>query len=320
MPPRFLQLIVISMVSCHTHASSLDADHAELLHSVREQLEGGGKVSETHISDLREALEENAKQVDLLTMLAYALLSRNQPDEAVTQMKKALKLDKQQGRNGADGVAKTLVKTLLRLNRFEEASQMYSTYEIPLDAATHSMLALRLAQGSQTEREGLAALSHSEKALEMAPQEPTTHLARGMALLMSGNFSPNSPEPVMDALTSAFELREKGALDSAFPEKWPETLEAHVHHTLGKLIATTPPEPEKNTRLDDAVLHFTKAAQLLPDHKVYKESLNHGYAAMIQREKALRTEGAHANDIVIDRNKLIVGKDEAPTTLTKDEI
>jgi thioredoxin-like negative regulator of GroEL len=173
MPPRLLQLVVISMVSCHTHASSLDADHAELLHSVREQLEGGGKVSETHISDLREALEENPKQVDLLTMLAYALLSRNQPDEAVTQMKKALKLAKQQGRNGADGTAKTLLKTLLRLNRFEEASQMYSTYDIPLDAATHSMLALRLAQGSQTEREGQAALLHSEKALEMAPLEPT---------------------------------------------------------------------------------------------------------------------------------------------------
>ena len=72
--------------------------------------------------------------------------------------------------------------------------------------------------------------------------------------------------------------------------------------------------------MDDALLHFTKAAQLLPDHEVYKASLNHGYAAMIQREKALRTEGANANDIVIDRNKLIVGKDEAPTTLTKDEI
>merc|ERR1711918_240364 len=118
--------------------------------------------------------------------------------------------------------------------------------------------------GSQ--KQAQAALMHSEQAIELSPEEPTSHLARGMALLMSETGqSPtyvSTPEAAIDALTAAFELRDKGALDSAYPDKWPATLEAHAHHLLGKLIATHPPEPERNTRLHDAVVHFTKAAQL----------------------------------------------------------
>lgn len=43
-----------------------------------------------------------------------------------------------------------------------------------------------------------------------------------------------------------------------------------------------------------------------------------GCAEIVRRSRDQPSRDANANDIVIDRNKLIVGKDEAPTTLTKD--
>jgi hypothetical protein len=79
----------------------------------------------------------------------------------------------------------SLVHTLMRLENYPRAATVHKAFgdgRVALPVGTHQHLALRLAQRSTDATN--AALIHSTKALELAPKEPSSHMAHGVALLV----------------------------------------------------------------------------------------------------------------------------------------
>ena len=290
--PRFLAAMAMLTAS----SSALDPEYAELLTRVKDEFETLGKASDVSINELREAVADE-EDVDLLTAYGYALIQGTDPrrvdnrKEAVIHMAKALKLGKKLRKGAAPPVSlhATLVQTLLQLGKTAEASATYELHKLPLSTELHQILALRLAQGVQSDRASASALLHSSKAMELASEEPTSQLARGFSLLLGKEVSEASREQAIHALRTCFTLRaaDNATTDSAFPEAWPAELEATGHHALGKLLASFPDEPEENAQLDEALGHFEQAIKLVPQHAPYAESLSHVQIAVATRRRYL---------------------------------
>jgi len=280
-------------------------EHAELLTTAKKELDRFGRISSSTTAELRDAVEEDSENVDLLTAVGYGLLP-DDAEEGLKSLQRALKLGKKRKVTGEPSVLyNTVVQTLMQLGRYSAAAEAYGRYGYALDAATHQNLALRLAQAAQTSTEAEAARNHSARALALAPIEPTSHLCLAFSLLIDGPDEANQQEAEA-ALTKAFELRSDDAVqDSAFPQGWPAELEAHAHHLLGKLIASTPPQPEENGRLSLALEAFQAAVRLAPQHAPYQESLNAVYSAMLKRRQALgEASSVPAAAMVVDKNEL----------------
>ena len=143
----------------------LSQEHTDLLNEAEAELRnpaGGGKVSQDTIDELRSAVAEDPKSLDLLTALGYALLP-SEPEEALKPLRKALRLSKQKDadadvhgqKDGDDEVAltlhRTVVETLMKLQRFEDAATVHAMYGYELDAKTHQRLSLKLTQTAETQ-------------------------------------------------------------------------------------------------------------------------------------------------------------------------
>lgn len=276
-------LLVIVMMA---HAAwALHPDHAELLTKVKQEFERDGHASELTIDELREAVLEEPKEVDILVTLGYALLRRlhsqqmlrddqGSEEEALTAMQKALKGMKKQGRKDeSNSLHAMIVQTLYQLERFDEAAKVFQAHKLPLDVSLHQSLALRLgpaqtAKATVTEGTASAAV-HSSEAIKLAPTEPTSQLAHGLAVLVD----PARRDEAIKALRAAFRLRGEGASDSSFAMGWPVELEAHGRHSLARLLASFPERPEENEQLHEARDHFMEAVRIAPEHAPYQSSL-----------------------------------------------
>jgi hypothetical protein len=181
---------------------------------------------------------------------------------------------KKQGLKGdASSLLATTVHTLMRLENYNRAATVFKALGEPLGlalpVATHQHLALRLAQKNSEATD--AALMNSIEALELAPTEPSSHLAHGVALLI-GTEAEKWTKTAVDALREGFRLRETGAQDSAFPDSWPAGLEANAQHMLGLLLSSHPKEPAKNDQLGAAREAFLQAVNLVPQHTPYQDA------------------------------------------------
>jgi tetratricopeptide (TPR) repeat protein len=279
-------------------------EHADLLTSVMDELNTRGGISDGHREELAEAVKEEPKNVDLMAAYGFALAQSGDQEAALKPMKKALRLGKQQKPEEEPTLLHTtLVGLLMKMGKFADAAQIFATYGYALPAGVHQTLALRLAQGAQDATGADAARRHAAKAVEAAPEEPTSQLSHGLALLSE---DPMPTEAATAALKRAFALRKQNATDSSFAEAWPPTLEAHASHMLGKLIATNPPEPEKNPHLEEAYLAFQRAHALAPEHEPYQKSMDEAMNAMLRRKHALEGEGGGSPMAapIIDKNEL----------------
>jgi len=256
-------------------ALSLLPEHAELLNEAEAEMGKGGHITQSTIAELRDAVAEDPQQVDLLTALGYALL-QTEPEEALKPLRKALRLSKNKA--GEDDVPltlhRTVVETLMKLQRFEDAATVHAMYGYELDAKTHQRLALSLTQMAGTQSAVEAAQRHAAKAVEVAPTEPTSHLCRGLALVL-GEYSSGREEATV-SLRAAFKLRSGmrsgavlGVRDSTFPDEWPPELEAHARHTLGMLLAS-----QEEPQLEEARDAFEVALRLVPGTEFYQQSLD----------------------------------------------
>lgn len=266
----------------------LSQEHTDLLNEAEAELRnpaGGGKVSQDTIDELRSAVAEDPKSLDLLTALGYALLP-SEPEEALKPLRKALRLSKQKDadadvhgqKDGDDEVAltlhRTVVETLMKLQRFEDAATVHAMYGYELDAKTHQRLSLKLTQTAETQSAVEAAQRHSFKAVEIAPTEPTSHLARGLSLIIGEDSSKR--DEATSSLRAAFKLRSGmrsgkvlGVKDSTYPDEWPSELEAHARHVLGMLLAS-----QEEPNLEEALESFEQATLLAPGEEFYKQSLD----------------------------------------------
>ena len=182
-------------------------EHATLLSEAQAEVARGGHVSSDTVASLRDAVAEDPQSVDLLTALGYALLP-TEPEEALKPLRKCLRLinsKKSEDTTTPVTVQRTVVETLMRLQRFVDAAHVYSMYGHDLPAKTHQALALKLTQTSETASAVKAAQKHSEKAVELAPTEPTSHLARGLSLVIGEDSSRRDEATV--SLQAAFKIR-----------------------------------------------------------------------------------------------------------------
>lgn len=269
-------LVVLALVT----GGLMHKDHEQLMRDTRQEISEAGHVSASNMEALEQALLEEPEEVELLSAYGYALLPKR-PEEAVTQLEKAMRIAEKQRMFSAKPLFTAVVTALVRLNRLEDAAAAFARYGYPLEVPMHQQLALRLAQnGSQ------ASVLHAEESTKLAPLEPTSHLCLGLALLTT----PGAQKKASAALRKAFDLRydeEQEWRDSSFPGEWPPELEATARHQLGMLVANDPPEPEENSQLQEALDHFMEAVRLLPKHEAFKESLNNVYTAMFRRRTAL---------------------------------
>ena len=250
-------------------------EHATLLSEAQAEVARGGHVSSDTVASLRDAVAEDPQSVDLLTALGYALLP-TEPEEALKPLRKCLRLinsKKSEDTTTPVTVQRTVVETLMRLQRFVDAAHVYSMYGHDLPAKTHQALALKLTQTSETASAVKAAQKHSEKAVELAPTEPTSHLARGLSLVIGEDSSRRDEATV--SLQAAFKIRSgmrsgkvMGVKDSTYPDEWPVELESYARHTLGMLLVS-----EEEPKLREAEEQFAVAASLAPDQEQFQQSL-----------------------------------------------
>lgn len=253
-------------------------EHATLLSEAQAEVTRGGRVSSDTVASLRDAVAEDPQSVDLLTALGYALLP-TEPEEALKPLRKCLRLVKSKKSEDTTTpvtVQRTVVETLMKLQRFVDAAHVYSMYGHDLDAKTHQALALKLTQTSETASAVKAAQKHSEMAVELAPTEPTSHLARGLSLVIGEDSSRRDEATV--SLQAAFKIRSGmrsgkvlGVKDSTYPDEWPAELESYARHTLGMLLVSQ--EEPKLKDLKEAEEQFAVAASLAPDQEQFKQSL-----------------------------------------------
>ena len=261
-------------------------DHAALLAEAQAEASQGGRVSSDTVSSLRDAVSEDPQSVDLLTALGYALLP-TEPEEALKPLRKALRLakaNKAEDTTTPVTVQRTVVETLMKLQRFVDAAHVYSMYGHELDAKTHQALALKLTQTSETASAVKAAQKHSAMAVELAPTEPTSHLARGLSLVIGEDSSRRDEATV--SLRAAFKIRSSmrsgkvlGVRDSTYPDEWPAELEAYARHTLGMLLVS-----QEEPKLEEAQEEFAKAASLAPDQEQFQQSLQGVRHALSEKE------------------------------------
>ena len=251
-------------------------EHETLLSEAQAEVARGGRVSDDTVASLRDALAEDPQSVDLLTALGYALLP-TQPEEALKPLRKCLRLVKSKKAEDTSTpvtVQRTVIETLMRLQRYVDAAHVYSMYGYDLDAKTHQVLALKLTQTSETASAVKAAQKHSQLAVELAPSEPTSHLARGLSLVIGEDSSKRDEATV--SLQAAFKIRSGmrsgkvlGVKDSTYPDEWPSELEAHARHVLGMLLAS-----QEEPNLEEALESFEQATLLAPGEEFYKQSLD----------------------------------------------
>lgn len=264
-------------------------EHAALLTRAHAELQTAGGPSAATMQELAEAVDEEPKNLDLLTAYGYVLRRSGQPEAALVPLQKALKRGQTRAEGQPVALHEVVVATLIELEQFPEAAEVYRTYGYPLLPRTHQILALRLAQTAANDETAAAARVHADKAVELAPDEPTSSLCLGLALLLKSGTGDTPIEEAISTLGRAFELREQGKSDGLFADGWPAALEAHGRHSLGRLMAQNPPSPTENTRLELARQQFAKASALVPGHKPYSTSLTEIYSAMVQRQQALGT-------------------------------
>ena len=250
-------------------------EHETLLSEAQAEVARGGRVSDDTVASLRDALAEDPQSVDLLTALGYALLP-TQPEEALKPLRKCLRLVKSKKAEDTSTpvtVQRTVIETLMRLQRYVDAAHVYSMYGYDLDAKTHQVLALKLTQTSETASAVKAAQKHSQLAVELAPAEPTSHLARGLSLVIGEDSSKRDEATV--SLQAAFKIRSGmrsgkvlGVKDSTYPDEWPVELESYARHTLGMLLVS-----EEKPKLKEAEEQFTMAASLAPEQEQFQQSL-----------------------------------------------
>ena len=276
---RLLVLLATAIVS-----TALLDEHAELLITVKAELEKG-PVNQATLRDLEEAVVEEPKEVDLMAALGYALLSAGDTALAVTHLTNALNLGKKQKRKDSPiHLHATIIQTLMRLDRYQDAASIYENHGHEISAAVHQHLALRLSQAARTEADFATAMLHAAKAMELAPSEPSSHLAQAFSRVGSDQ------EGAVVAFRRAFRLRAgdaESAADSAFPNAWPQALEAAAWHTFGVILASNPINPLKNERLDEARQAFEKAVQLVPGSTRFEHSLKEVITSQGQRREAL---------------------------------
>ena len=271
-------MLLVALVAFSAEPISEEFD---LLGEANAEFEKLGRVSDSTISDLRAALREaeEPQQVDLLMALGFALLPSD-AEGALKPLRKALRLSKARAREDDIPITlqRTIMRTLMKLQRYGDAATVYSMYGYALDAATHQALALKLTQTAESLEEVEAAQRHSAKAVAGASDEPTSQLVRGLSLVIGEDAS--GREEAVSSLIAAFKLRSRQDVkDSTYPKGWPTDLEAHGWHTLGMLLASAPDVDV--TALTEAVRAFKAASELAPGQEHYEHSLAGARATLV---------------------------------------
>ena len=247
-----------------------------------------GPLSDGAVAALRDAHALSPTHPALAQLLGVGLLRRGEREAAIPLLRAALGLAP--SAPGMAGARASLVDALLADDSPAAAAEASALGRAeaspPLGADAHQRISLRRRGDNATDD----ARYHAERAVEIAPAAPASHLALGLALADGApptSMKKRERRSAVDALRKALELSD-AAVSSAdaahvpLPPAW----RAEALHYIGTLLATS--KKPKDPEVDEAMECFAEATSLAPGVAKYAEAaaaLEVGKAEKITRRK-----------------------------------
>jgi Flp pilus assembly protein TadD len=213
-------------------ATAMNPEDARAEINLGFSLERGGRSQEA-MAAYRKAIEIDPANPDSYAQLGYSLARQRKLEEAIPPLVKALQLDPTN-----EGAQRTfcgvLAQSKSRTSQAIEFCRLVLTGR-PNDPEVHASLATALFQSGNVKE----AVSHLEKAAQLAPGDAAIQGNLGSALAQQGRFAEAIPH-----FEKALAINPKSA---------------EVHYNLGKLYYL-------ERRVPEALAHWRQTLALDPDH------------------------------------------------------